>query len=86
MFAAPIKVEACLETDIGAIVPGYDRTRSVPEEDGLGARLLGLRLPRLRLDLDLLEAVPRVVRRPATNAASLAPFFHRLIIGVSTNI
>jgi hypothetical protein len=69
MTASPVRVDACVEADVGAVVAGDDGARVVAQVDGLGAWLLSLELVEVRLDLDLLEAVLRVARRPAADDA-----------------
>jgi hypothetical protein len=59
MLATPIRVDARVETDVGTVVSGDDRTRIVPQEDGLAATIRRLQLPRLQLDLRDAQAEPR---------------------------
>ena len=82
MTASPVRVDARVEADVGAVVAGNDRTGSVAQVDRLRTRLLGVRPLVLRLDLDPLEAILGITRRPATDDASPIPlwFFHRLIL------
>src|SRR5215210_8151736 len=84
MLASAIGIDARVEPDVRAIVAGDDRTRGVSQEDGSVPRLLvGLR--GLRLDLDPLEAIPGIARRPATDDASpiLLRLLHRLILNAT---
>jgi hypothetical protein len=57
MTASPVRIDARVESDVGAVVAGDDRTRDVTQVDRLRSRLLGLRTLALRLDLDPLEAI-----------------------------
>jgi hypothetical protein len=69
MTASPVGVDAGVETGIGAIVPGNDRTRSVSQIDSLGSRFSSIRPSGLRLDLDLLEAFFEIARRSTPDDA-----------------
>src|SRR5919112_699159 len=82
MAASPVRVDARVEADVGAVVAGDDRTRGVTQVDRLRSRLYSIRPLGLRLDLDPLEAILGIVRRPATDDASSIPLrlLHRLIL------
>jgi len=69
MTASPVRVDACVEADVGAVVAGDDGARVIPEVDGLGTRFVSFEFARVRLDLYPLEAVLRIAGRPATDDA-----------------
>src|SRR5215217_5493066 len=69
MTASPVRVDARVEADVGAVVAGDDGARVIPEVDGLGTRCISFELAGVRLDLDPLEAVLRVADSTATDDA-----------------
>src|SRR3712207_5314935 len=82
MTASPVRVDALVEADVGTVVAGDDRTGVVTQVDRLRTRLLHIQLLGIRLDLDPLEAVLGIARRPATDDASPVTLrlSHRLIL------
>src|SRR5918992_2093364 len=73
MTASPVRVDARVEADVGAVVAGDDGAGVVPEVDGLGARVAFFELGGVGLDLDPLEAVLRVAGSPAADDAPPGP-------------
>jgi hypothetical protein len=86
MTASPIRVDARVEADVGAVITGDDGTTVIAQVKGLGARFVCFELAGVQLDLDLLEAVLRVARRPATDDTPSEPFptLHRPILAASS--
>ena len=64
MRASPVRIYAGVETDVGAVVAGYDGAGVVAQVEGVGGWPLALQ-GGLRIDLDPLEAVLRVARGAA---------------------
>ena len=60
MAASPVRVDAGVEPDVGAVVAGDDGARSISQVYGLGRCFLRVVLCRVGLYLDPLEAVLRV--------------------------